>query len=179
MKKNLQKLSILFFTVLFSACSVFDKEFGVTNTIPISFTSTTGNTINANISNMDFNDGEIKKHKDKIKDLVIEGIVFKVTQFTAATNNTANPMLNGRLEYAPSGTTNFKTATALSNVDLKALNASGTEVSAPVDATNKNDLTSLIEGGQKVDFRLVGTTTSPFASATIEFKIKSELTAGL
>ncbi|AKQ45637.1 hypothetical protein TH63_08200 [Rufibacter radiotolerans] len=158
-----------------------EKDFNISNTVPVTITGASAQQVNATIKEVDFNNGDLKEHKDKIKDLTLDGITLKVTQFTASSGNTVKPILNGQLEFAQSGSTSFKKIGNITNLDLATQfsTPSSTDITVPLEEANKNELMNLIKGGNIVQFRMTGSTNTTFTSATVDFKIISTLTAGL
>ncbi|MHA6246402.1 hypothetical protein ACXYMU_00575 [Pontibacter sp. CAU 1760] len=180
MFKHLQLVlsaAVLAVAIAAAACSELDRKIDV----PQSFTflldqaENTGTDF-AMVVDKDTRDGDIEKHKDKIKNSAIEKVTFVVESYSGVGGTT----LTGNLQFAQKGNGSYKTIGSVSNANLQALSASGEEV--PVSISNesvKNELKELIMQGNIISFKLEGSTSSNPLIARLKFKVYSNITVGL
>ncbi len=163
--------------VAVSACKLFTKDIEV----PQKFSIQINQQANASqqfstTKDVDTGSEDVRKYQDKIDDFKIDKLTFTVSNFTSS----ASPVVSGTLKFAVTGTTNYKTLGSVTNADLKALAGNGQEVAVAItDEAAKNDLVTQMRGGNKVTFKLEGTTTAVPVVATMNFKIYANMTVGL
>jgi hypothetical protein len=186
MKSKVQhSLFALLLLFLSTGCEMvqeaLEQDFDITNTMVVNVKGTGDLQANGTIVEVDFNSGDIATHRDRIKDLTINAISLRVTQFVPGPDATTDPIFNGQMEFAPAGSTTFQHIGTVSNLNLVSefTNPPATETQLVLNPDTKEELVNMIKAGNKVQFRFTGTSTSNFTSAVLNLKIQSTLTAGI
>lgn len=176
-KFTLSLVAIVSLTLLLSACGLFDKATDVTfpSSLEVEWTvhQDLGGTNVAYTHSQDVDlstSPDIAKYIDKIKEIKIDKIVYKITDYDAAPHNTQVFFTNGVASFtATSSTTpvlNIPYTASVAGVNLQTANA---DTELTIDANGFNALATVFKKDKKIKM----VTSGVLSKTPVSFKVKS------
>lgn len=174
MRKALQLFTVVLLMAMVAACTLFKKDIEVPQAFSMKINQSASDNLEfSETKTITTKNADIEKYQDDIDVFRVDKVTYKVTQFSG----TNTPVVTGALKFAADGNNNFKTLGSISNLDLKAAFAAGTESEMTIASESvRNELISLIKSGTSITIRLDAASTNNPVDATIEFKIYANMT---
>ncbi|MEQ9592016.1 MAG: hypothetical protein RLN86_05425 [Cyclobacteriaceae bacterium] len=180
-KRSLLSIAIAFsLAMLFSSCDLFDKA------DDISLTRDLTQTLNVSESNSGTDlsysksfiidattDPEVDKYKDKINEVEVNKITYKISNFVGTSGTT----FSGDLKFAQASASTFTIAATINNLDLSQASSSGTSFDLDFSPTDVSTIAGLLKNDKSVQVQLSGTLSEGPASFSVEVTINATITA--
>ena len=172
--KNLKLVVTLILLCLAAACSLFKQNIEVLQTFELRIDQPAEAPLQFSVQkDVDTNTAEVQKHADDMDAFVIRKITYRVKDFVGSDQ----PFVSGKIEFAPSGSSEFTMLCAITGIHLKEMAEQEQESTIVLpDISVEKKLTQLLQRGSPVTFRLNAVTENNPIAATLVVYIDALMT---
>lgn len=172
--KNLQMIVTVVLLGLAAACSLFEQNIEVLQTVELRIDQPAEAAMQFSVQkDVDTRTEQVQKYANDIDAFVIRKITFKVKDFVGSDE----PFVSGTIEFAPSGSSEFTLLSAITGLALKEMAEHEQESTIVLsDSTVEEKLSQLLQKGSPVTFRFNAMTDSNPIAATLVVHIDALMT---
>ena len=160
--------------ILSAACSLFQQNVEVLQTFELRIDKPAEAALKFSVQkDIDTKTKEVQKYQDDIDAFVIRKVTYKVKDFVGSDQ----PIVNGTIEFAPAGSSEFTRLSTITGTNLKEMAEQKQE--STIILANKSieqKLTQLLQQGSPITFRLNAVTDNNPIAATLVVNIDALMT---
>lgn len=163
--------------VLAASCSLFKQDIQVLQTFELRIDQPADTASQFSVQkDVDTNTEKVQQYADDISAYLIKKITFKVKDY----EGNHDPFLEGTIEFAPAGSSEFTVLSTVTGLHLKDMSEQEYEgqVVVPDDKVGKR-LTHLLQNGSPITFRLNAVTNHSPVAATLVVNIETQMTVDI